>query len=61
MDSGWLKEQIKTCGKIRHEVLPEDDDRIVLTASSSELYAHLLPYFADAKSFGGETELRRVK
>ena len=49
MQSNWLKEQIKTRAQLRHEVLREDD-RIVLTASSSELRRHLLPYVADDRS-----------
>ena len=61
MDSGWLKEQIKTRGQLRHEVLAEDDDRVVLTASPAELHRYLLPYVAERKSFGGETELHRIK
>jgi len=61
MDSDWLKEQIKTGGLLRHEVLMEDDDRIVLTASPSELRRHLLPLVADDRSFERETEHRRVK
>ncbi len=61
MESNWLKEQIKTRGQLRHEVLAEDDDRIVLTASPTELRRYLLPYVADDRSFGEETELRRIK
>jgi len=61
MDSDWLQDQIKTRGELRHEVLTEDDDRVVLTASPTELYNHLLPYVAEDKSFGEETELRRLK
>ncbi|MCX6626201.1 MAG: hypothetical protein NTW28_01040 [Candidatus Solibacter sp.] len=33
MDSGWLKDRIKTRGELRHEVLGEENDRVVLTAS----------------------------
>jgi hypothetical protein len=61
MDGNWFKEQIRTRGQLRHEVLAEDDDRIVLTASPSELRRYLLPYAADDRSFGGETELQRIK
>ena len=61
MDSDWLKQQIKTRGQLRHEVLMEDNDRIVLTASPTELRRYLLPYVKDDQSFGGETELRRIK
>jgi len=61
MDSDWLKEQIKTKGLLRHEVLTEDGDRVVLTASPSELRQNLLPLAADDRSFESETELRRVK
>ena len=39
----------------------EDDDRIVLTASPSELRRYLLPYVKNDQSFGGEIELRRIK
>jgi hypothetical protein len=61
MGSDWLRDQIKTRGELRHEVLTEEDDRVVLTASPSELREHLLPYVAQEKSFNGETELRRIK
>ena len=61
MESDWLKEQIKTRGQLRHKVLAEDHDRIVLTASPTELRRYLLPYVADDRSFGEETELRRIK
>ena len=61
MESEWLQDQIKTRAQLRHEVLMEDDDRIVLTASPTELRRHLLPYVADNRSFDGETELRRIK
>ena len=61
MGSRWLQEQIKTRGELRHEVLAEDHDRVVLTASPSELREHLLPYVAQEKSFNEETELRRIK
>ena len=61
MDSDWLKEQIKTRGQLRHEVLMEDHERVVLTASPGELRRYLLPYVADDRSFGEETELRRIK
>jgi hypothetical protein len=61
MGSDWLRDQIETRGELRHEVLTEDDDRVVLTASPSELREHLLPYLAQEKSFNEETELRRIK
>jgi hypothetical protein len=61
MDSDWLKQQIRTRGQLRYEVLMEDNDRIVLTASPSELRRYLLPDVKDDRSFGGETELRRIK
>ncbi len=61
MDTDWLKAQIETSGELRHEVLTEADDKVVLTASPTELREHLLPYVADEKSFAEETELRRVK
>ena len=61
MGSPWLQDQIKTQGELRHEVLTEDDDRVVLTASPTELREHLLPYAAQEKSFNEETELRRIK
>jgi len=60
MDSDWLQEQIKIGVLLRHEVLTEDHGRILLTGSSSELRSYLLPYFADDRSFEGETELRRT-
>lgn len=61
MGSRWLQDRLKTSGELRHEVLAEDHDRVVLTASPAELREHLLPYFAEKKSFGEETELRRIK
>jgi len=61
MDSSWLQDQIEASGLPRHEVLTDDWDRMVLTASSAELRRHLLPYVSDDKSFSEETELRRVK
>jgi hypothetical protein len=61
MESAWLQDQIKTRAQLHHEVLFEDDGRIVLTASPAELRRHLLPYVADDRSFDKETELRRMK
>lgn len=61
MDSGWLQDQIRSSALLRHEVLAEDGDQVVLTASPAELRRYLLPYAADARSFGGEIELRRIK
>ena len=61
MESPWLQDQIKTRGELRHEVLGEDNDKVVLTASPAELLRYLLPYAADDRSFGEETELRRLK
>jgi hypothetical protein len=61
MESDWLRGQIRSRGELRHEVLAEDGDRIVLTASPAELRRYLLPYAADDRSFGEETELRRIK
>ena len=61
MDSDWLKEQIKTRGQLRHEVLLEDHERVVLTASPGELRRYLLPYVADDRSFAGKDEIRRIK
>jgi hypothetical protein len=61
MDSDWLEAQIKTSGVLRHEVLTEDHGRILLTASTSEMRSFLLPYVKDDRSFGEETELRRIK
>jgi hypothetical protein len=64
MQSDWFKEQIRTRGQPRHEVLREDakdPDRIVLTASSAELRRYLLPYLAEDRAFDDETELRRLK
>ncbi len=61
MDSEWFMEQIKTKSSLRHEELAEDHDRIVLTASTGELRSSLLPYVADDRSFGEETELKRIK
>ena len=61
MDSGWLQDQIRSSALLRHEVLAEDGDQVVLTASPAELRRYLLPYAADDRSFGGEIELRRIK
>ena len=62
MQSNWFKQQIRTGGRLRHEVLlGEDGGRIVLTASPAELRSYLLFYVGDDRSFSGETELRRIK
>ncbi len=61
MDSGWFRKQIEVDPQLRHEVLTEDGDRIVLTGSTAELRRSLLPYFADDRSFDDEEELKRVK
>jgi hypothetical protein len=61
MDSDWLRDQIKSRGQLRHEVLMEDHDRVVLTASPGELRRYLLPYVADDRSFAQEDEIRRIK
>jgi hypothetical protein len=62
MQSNWFKRQIRTGGRLRHEVLlDEDGGRIVLTASPAQLRRHLLPYVADDRSFDEEKELRRIK
>jgi hypothetical protein len=61
MESDWLRDQIRSHGELRHEVLAEDGDRVVLTASPAELRRYLLPYVADGRSFGEEIELRRIK
>jgi hypothetical protein len=61
MESDWLRDQIRSRGELRHEVLAEDGDRVVLTASPAELRRYLLPYAADDRSFGEEIELRRIK
>jgi hypothetical protein len=62
MQSDWFQRQIITGGRLRHEVLlDEDGGRIVLTASPAELRRHLLPYVADDRSFDEEKELRRIK
>ena|SRR5580658_869101 len=60
MDSDWLQDQIKTRGELRHEVLREDDPRVVLTASPAELRQYLLPYASDDRTFGEEGELHRI-
>lgn len=60
MDSDWLQEQIKNGMMLRHEVLTEDHDRILLTGSSSELRSWLLPYVNDDRSFTEEGELKRI-
>ena len=61
MESDWLRDQIRSRGELRHEVLAEDGERIVLTASPAELLRYLLPYAADDRSFDEEIELRRIK
>ncbi len=60
MDSDWLREQIETRGELRHEIMTESDNRLVLTASRDELRRYLLPYAADERSFSEEGEVRRV-
>jgi hypothetical protein len=61
MGSDWLKEQIKTRAQLRHEVLTEEHDKFVLTASPDELRRYLLPYVADDRSFEHENEIQRIK
>ena len=61
IDQRRLVEHLKARGGIGYEVLPEDDDRIVLTSSSSELRFQLLPYLADDRAFGGETRFKRIQ
>jgi hypothetical protein len=58
MQSDWLKEQISSGGKLRHEVV--DGNKVVLTASPDELRRFLLPFAADKRAFDDETELRRL-
>jgi hypothetical protein len=60
IDHCRLLEQLRLNGCLRYELLPEDDDRIVLTASPAELRQHLLPYLADDRAFGDETALKRI-
>src|ERR1035437_2173412 len=48
-------------GRFPLEVLTEDEDRVVLTASPAELRQHLPPCVAEEKLFDGETEMRRIK
>jgi hypothetical protein len=64
MQSDWLKEQIRSRGQLKHEVLaedPKDPDRIVLTGPPAELRRYLLPYLKENRAFEEEGELRRVK
>lgn len=62
MQSNWFQRQIISGGRLRHEVLLDEDGvRIVLTASPAQLRCYLLPYVADDQSFDDETELRRIK
>ncbi len=61
MDTPWLRDQIHSGNQLRREVLSEDGNRILLTASTAELRTYLLPYVANNKAFGGEEELRRIK
>ena len=61
IDQRRLLEHLKAHGGIRYEILPEDDDRVVLTSSASELRSQLLPYLAEDGAFGGETKLKRVQ
>jgi hypothetical protein len=61
MDTSWVKDQIETRRQPRHEVLIEGGEKLVFTASTAELRRHLLPLARDDRSFGEETELRRVK
>jgi hypothetical protein len=61
MDSQWLMDQIEAKGQLRHDVLTEDFNRIVLTASPADLHRIFLPYAADDRSFEEEGELRRIQ
>jgi hypothetical protein len=59
LDSNWFREQISANSQLRHEFLSEDD-RIILTASSTELRRALAPYIKDNRSFEDEEELKRI-
>jgi hypothetical protein len=61
MDSQWLMEQIEAKGQLRHDVLTDDFNKIVLTASPADLRRIFLPYAADDRSFEEEGELRRIQ
>lgn len=60
MDTPWLREQIEASG-LRHEVVRQDEqEKVVLTASTAELRRHLLPLASDDRAFAKEGKLRRV-
>ena len=61
MDTPWLKDQIEARTELRHEVVLEDGERVVLTGSAAELHRHFLPLANDDRSFASESELRRIK
>jgi hypothetical protein len=61
MNTSWLKDRIEANGLPRHEVLMDDGERMVLTASTAELWRHLIPLARDDRSFDKEFQLRRVK
>lgn len=57
LDDDWVKELVTTTpGAIRHELV---GDRVVLTASTSELQAFLVKHATTAKAFGDPINLSR--
>lgn len=61
MDTPWLKDQIEARSQLRHEAVPEDGEKVVLTGTTAELHRHFLPLVSDDRSFAQESELRRIK
>ena len=61
MDTDWLRDEIQSSGQPRHEVVTEEGEKFVLTASTGELQRYLLPLARDDRAFDKEFELRRVK
>lgn len=62
MDPEKMKEMLESDPNlIKHEVLREQDSKIVLTASTKELQRFMLEHSEDEGLFGEATELKRLK
>jgi hypothetical protein len=61
MNTDWLKDHIETQGQPRHEVVMEGGEKLVLTASTAELWRYLAPLVGDDRSFDKEFQVRRIK
>ena len=62
MDADKMKEMLESDPNlIKHEVLEEQDSKIVLTASTKELQRFMIEHAEDEGLFGGATELKRLR